>query len=197
VEYITGQCRFRNVDLLVDRRVTVPQPEFGPLVDVALRLARGSRVHDVGTGSGAIALAIKSERADLTVSGSDVSPEAISVARANAARLGLDVTFRVARGLPPGEYALVTANLPFQDETSKTLDVPPEFTEYQPYVAMFGGTEGLGVIRGFLREVPGGITVAISCQPSQAVAVRSLFRNPEELTSAKPDEIVFTVGQVA
>ena len=70
-------------------------------------------MHDVGTGSGAVALALAHERPDLTVSASDVSPDAVEVARANAAALGLDVAIEVADGLPPGDYDLVVANLPY------------------------------------------------------------------------------------
>lgn len=132
LEYITGQCRFRRLDLRVDLRVFVSQPESGPLVDLALRFPAGARVHDVGAGSGAIALAIKDECPDLVVSSSDISAAAVEVAQANAARLGLDVAFTVARGLPNGNYELVVANLPCRDNADRTMDLRPELTRYQP-----------------------------------------------------------------
>jgi release factor glutamine methyltransferase len=181
---------------VVDRRVLVPQPEFGPLVEAALPLPQAARVHDVGTGSGAIALAIKGERGDLVVSGSDISPAAITVARANAASLDLDVEFSVARGLPPGDYALVIANLPFQDEAGLTLDLAPEFTDYQPHVAVFAGPDGLEVIRAVLREIPTGTRIATSSAPSQAAVVRALLADSEELPGGTA-QIAFTVGLVA
>src|SRR5439155_11167133 len=97
----------------VDARVLIPRPETELLVEVALELPEGARVHDVGTGSGAVALAIKDERPDLAVSGSDVSAAALDVARANAARLGLDVVFGAE---PDFDVGLVVANLPYVRE---------------------------------------------------------------------------------
>ena len=91
VAYITGRRAFRHLELLVDPRVLIPRPETETLVEAALGLAAGSSVLDVGTGSGAVALALKQERPDLRVTGSDSSAEALSVAAANAARLGLEV----------------------------------------------------------------------------------------------------------
>ena len=101
VAYILGEKGFRHIDLIVDRRVLIPRPETELLVEVALDLPDGARVHDVGTGSGAVALALKSERPDLHVSASDLSADAVDVARANVARLGIEVAIDVAPGLPP------------------------------------------------------------------------------------------------
>src|SRR3954451_25369111 len=93
VAYILGRKSFRWIELAVDRRVLIPRPDTETLVEVALELAPdGARVHDVGTGSGAVALALKHERPDLVVSGSDASAAAVDVARANARRLGLEVS---------------------------------------------------------------------------------------------------------
>jgi release factor glutamine methyltransferase len=93
VAYIRGTRGFRHIDLHVDNRVLVPRPETELLVEVALRLPRGARVADVGTGSGAVALALKHERPDLRVIATDLSADALEVARANAAALRLDVAF--------------------------------------------------------------------------------------------------------
>jgi release factor glutamine methyltransferase len=95
VAYLTGRRGFRRLDLEVDARVLVPRPETEHVVEALLDLPAGARVHDVGTGSGAIALALKDERPDLVVSASDVSADALEVARANARRLGLEVAFTV------------------------------------------------------------------------------------------------------
>src|SRR3954447_14880294 len=117
VAHLLGRKGFRWIELAVDRRVLIPRPDTETLVEVALELAApGARVHDVGTGSGAVALALKHERPDLVVSGSDASAAAVDVARGNAARLGLDVSFSVADGLPPGQWDLVVANLPYVRE---------------------------------------------------------------------------------
>src|SRR4051794_41332974 len=86
VAYLVGHKGFRHLDLEVDQRVLVPRPETEHLVEALLDLPLGARVHDVGTGSGAVALALKHERPDLRVSASDVSPDALAVARTNAAR---------------------------------------------------------------------------------------------------------------
>src|SRR3954447_3444011 len=110
VAYILGRKGFRWIELSVDRRVLIPRPDTETLVEVALSLAGpGARVHDVGTGSGAVALALKQEQPDLAVSGSDASADAVAVARENAARLGLDVSFEVADGLPHGDLDLLVA----------------------------------------------------------------------------------------
>src|SRR3954447_19097783 len=113
VAYLVGHKGFRHLDLEVDQRVLVPRPETEHLVDALLDLPQGARVHDVGTGSGAIALALKDERPDLRVSASDASQHAVDVARANAERLGLDVPVELATGLPPGVYDMVLANMPY------------------------------------------------------------------------------------
>src|SRR3954467_12684439 len=96
VAYILGRKSFRWIELSVDPRVLIPRPDTETLVEVALELAApGARVHDVGTGSGAVALALKHERPDLLVSGSDASADAVDVARSNAAHLGIDMPFSI------------------------------------------------------------------------------------------------------
>src|SRR4051812_13241702 len=93
VAYLVGRREFRWISLAVDGRVLIPRPETEHLVEAALGLPPGARVVDVGTGSGAVALALASERPDLQVVGVDVSAAALAVARENAASLGLSVSF--------------------------------------------------------------------------------------------------------
>ena len=92
----------------------IPRPETELLVELAVaRLPQGARVVDVGTGSGAIALALADERPDLRVTGSDVSADALAVARANGERLGLRVEWLLADGVPEGDWDAVVSNPPY------------------------------------------------------------------------------------
>jgi release factor glutamine methyltransferase len=178
VAYILGRKGFRWIDLFVDRRVLIPRPETETLVEVALEsLPEGGRVHDVGTGSGAVALALAHERPDLVVSGSDASPDAVDVARANAARLGLDVPFSVARGLPDGgPWDLVVANLPYVRE-DEWAGLEPEIRLYEPREALVSGADGLDAIRALVAEAPAGLRLALEHAPDQGGAVRSLLHD--------------------
>ena len=113
VAYITGSKGFRRLDIAVDRRVLIPRPETELLVEIALELGP-RRVLDIGTGSGAVALAIADELGDVDVTATDASPAAVDVARANAHRLGLADRVRVENGsVPEGEFVLAVANLPY------------------------------------------------------------------------------------
>lgn len=172
VAYILGLKGFRYIDLLVDRRVLIPRPETELLVEVALEQPAGARVHDVGTGSGAVALALKSERPDLSVSASDLSADAVHVARANAARLSLEVHIEVAPGLPPGSYDLVVANLPYVVEHEH---LQPEILRYEPHLALFAGPDGLVPIRELIAETARDTRIALEHAPDQAPAVRELL----------------------
>lgn len=180
----------------MDRRVLIPRPDTETLVEVALEELRpGGRVHDVGTGSGAVALALKQERPDLRVSGSDVSAGAVEVARANAARLGLDVEFAVATGLPDGrEFDLVVANLPYVRE-DEWDGLQPEIRLYEPRLALVSGADGLDAIRELVAQAPAGQLLALEHAPDQAAAVRELLRDARTVRDlARRDRV--TVGTV-
>jgi release factor glutamine methyltransferase len=175
VAYILGRKAFRWIELCVDGRVLIPRPDTETLVGVALSLAgQGARVHDVGTGSGAVALALKSERPDLVVSASDSSADAAEVARANARRLGLDVPMSVAPGLPAGDYDLVVANLPYVRE-DEWDGLAPEIRVYEPREALVAGADGLDAIRELVATTPAGVLLALEHAPAQAGAVRALL----------------------
>ena len=174
VAYILGRRAFRRLELAVDRRVLIPRPETELLVEVGLSLAPGARVVDVGTGSGAVALALKDERPDLRVSGADASADAVAVARANAARLGLDVRF-VAADLMDGVSAdAVLANLPY---VADGAELAPEITRYEPAGALFAGADGLDVIRRAVAAVAGPTVglLALELGPEQADSVSELL----------------------
>lgn len=196
VAYIVGSKGFRDVELHVDPRVLIPRPDTETLVEEAIELAApGARVHDVGTGSGAVALALADERPDLRVSASDASPEAVEVARANARALGLDVPVELADGLPPGGYDLVVANLPYvrEDEWGR---LQPEIREYEPRMALTSGADGLDAIRALVAQAPDGLTLALEHGPDQGAAVRALLRDARTVPDLAGRERV-TIGTAA
>ena len=188
VAYILGRKAFRHISLAVDRRVLIPRPETELLVEVGLTLSVGAAVVDVGTGSGAVALALKDERSDVAVSGTDVSADALAVARSNALRLGLDVRLIHADLLDHLEYDAILANLPYVPDG---LVLEPEIAAYEPPEALFAGADGLDVIRRLLsmlgrradgaRGVLGAAhrvsLVALEVGSEQAATVASLMRH--------------------
>lgn len=177
VAYITGRRAFRRLTFEVDTRVLIPRPETELLVEVALGVPSGARVHDVGTGSGCVALALKDERPDLLVSASDASANALEVARANAVRLALDVRFEHVAGLPAGDYDLVLANLPYV-RTDEYEQLEPEVRGYEPREALvFGNHDGLDSIRALVEQAPTGTRMALEHAPAQAVVVRALLED--------------------
>lgn len=192
--YILGSCRFCGLELMVDPRVLIPTEErTGTLVTAALDLPHGARVHEVGTGSGAVALAVKAARPDLVVTGSDISADAVEVARENARRLGLDVRFEAADGLPAGDYELVVANLPYTDSDQLTQQLPPEQTRFQPGVALWAGRDSLALIRRLVEQAPDGTRLALEHGPHHTAEMHELLRDASTLRDACGDERV-TVG---
>jgi release factor glutamine methyltransferase len=188
VAYILGVKGFRRLLLQVDSRVLIPRPETELLVEVALELPPGARVHDVGTGSGAVALALRDERPDLVVSASDSSPGAIAVARAN----GLEAA--LAEGLPAGSYDLVVANLPYVRE-DEWGSLAPEIRLYEPRGALVGGPDGLDAIRSLVRGAPRGLLLALEHAPGQTAAIEGLLDEPRVLLDLAGRPRV-TVGRV-
>jgi release factor glutamine methyltransferase len=150
VAYILGRKGFRRLELAVDGRVLVPRPETELLVELAVEIGP-DRVLDVGTGSGAIALAVADELPAAEVIATDSSPGALAVARANAARLGLADRVRFLAGtLPENEsFDLVLANLPYVAERDWT-SLQPEITRWEPREALLAGRDGLDAYRTFV-----------------------------------------------
>jgi release factor glutamine methyltransferase len=153
--YIVGHKEFFGLRLAVDGRVLVPRPDTETLVEWALEVVAPDApgpVLDLGTGSGAIALAIKAHRPATQVEGVDASAGALEVARANAAALGLDVAFRQASWFAGSHrrYALVVSNPPYvaQDD--------PHLAElaHEPIAALAAGPDGLRDLRAVIGQAP-------------------------------------------
>ena len=162
VAYILGEWGFRRLTLDVDRRALIPRPETEIVVSRCLERLGGldePRVLDVGTGSGAIALAIADEHPGARVTAIDVSPDAVALARRNAERTGLAIELSVLdlhAGLPAGPYDLVVSNPPYV-EREELATLMRDVQDYEPHVALVG--EGLpaavaAAAAGVLR--PGG-----------------------------------------
>jgi release factor glutamine methyltransferase len=192
--YIVGSKGFRRLELAVDSRVLVPRPETELLVEVALE-RRPARVLDVGTGSGAIALALADELPAAEIVATDTSPGALEVARANAARLGLADRIRFEAGtLPEGEhFDLVLANLPYVAERD-WAGLQREVTEWEPREALLAGADGLDAYRALLAPLdegpaeclrptfsdapagPDAAAIAVEIGEGQALEVAELMR---------------------
>jgi release factor glutamine methyltransferase len=177
--YLTGQQAFYGLELHVDRRVLIPRPDTETLVDWALdlELPSRSRVIDVGTGSGALALALKHQRPGWTVGGLDASSAALTVARANAARLKLAITWRQGYWLEgiAGPFELIVSNPPYIAEGDPHLPA----LRHEPAEALTAGASGLDALLALIsqapsRLVPGG-WLLLEHGHDQAAAVRRLL----------------------
>lgn len=153
VAYILGSKGFRHIDLSVDQRVLIPRPETEMLVELALELKPGS-VLEIGTGSGAVALAVADEVPGCRVEATDTSADALEVAGANAQALGLldRVQFTLGTWPAAGEFDLILANLPYVAEDGP---VAAGVAEWEPGEALFAGPDGLDVLRDVLAALPG------------------------------------------
>lgn len=166
--YVLGRWDFRHLDLAVDPRVLIPRPETelvaGAAIDLAAALDRPITVADLGTGSGAIGLALAAELplAGVTVWLTESDPDALDLARANLAGLGRSAAnVRIAAGswfdaLPAGTVLdLAVSNPPYVAEGAADLD--PSVAEWEPHAALFAGPDGLDAIRAIVRGAPSWI----------------------------------------
>jgi release factor glutamine methyltransferase len=196
VAYILGRWGFHGLDLAVDGRVLVPRPETEVLVERCLALLDGReapRVADVGTGSGAIALAIKAARPDAAVTATDVSADALAVAAGNAAALGLDVDLVESNLLSgvQGRFALVASNPPYIGE-AEVAGLEPEVAGYEPRLATVAGPSGAEVLERLVAAAPDALEpdgwLVVECGAGQADAVgRSMAAAGAAETFAEPD----------
>lgn len=183
VAYILGRKGFRSLELRCDRRALIPRPETELLVEIALEIAP-RRVLDVGTGTGAIALAIADEMPGCEVFATDTSPEALSLARENAESLGSSdrISF-IADSVPPdsGSFDLLVSNPPYVSEM-EWQGLEPELREFEPRQALVPGPSGLeafteliGGLSGISRlpEIPASIALEVG--EGQAAEVSAML----------------------
>jgi len=173
-QYITGHQEFWGLDFIVTPAVLIPRPETEHLIETVLqeamagggaRPARALRIVDVGTGSGCIALALAKEVPQAEIHATDISPAALEIARANAARLQLDdrVQFHesnLLQGIEPNWFDFVVSNPPYVGE-SEADHVHLEVRKFEPRQAVFAGPTGLEVIERLIPQAhcvlkPGG-----------------------------------------
>ena len=190
VAYILGRKGFRRLELDVDPRVLIPRPETEHVVEACLELPRGARVVDVGTGSGAIALALADERPDLRVTATDSSAAALDVARANGARLGLEVEWLLGDLLQPvsGPIDAVASNPPYVRAGER---LEPELG-HEPREALYAGPDGLEAYRRLVPAVAGVPFVAFEVGAGQALDVAALLG---EFTTEVVDDLA-GIGRV-
>jgi release factor glutamine methyltransferase len=205
LQYILGSWEFRGVDLMVDPRVLIPRPETEFVAQIAIDELAGAGVRtgkadpwsagiteyaiaDLGTGSGALALALVTELPDAAVWATDASEDALAVARANLSSIGFPATrVRVVHGdwfdaLPielRGELRLVVSNPPYVSE-AEFAALPIEVSAYEPVRALVSGPTGLECLEVIVNDAPrwlapGGVLVCEHA-PHQADAVRDLAR---------------------
>nr|WP_155261149.1 peptide chain release factor N(5)-glutamine methyltransferase [Staphylococcus delphini] len=159
VQYVVGQAEFYGRQLKVTSDVLIPRPETEEVVHYFLtQLAAAKVVADIGVGSGAIAVTLKAERPELRVIATDISSQALAVARENAQRLQQDITFLKGNALQPlidqgVRLDGLISNPPYIGEHERTL-MDNSVIQYEPHVALFAGQEGYQVYAAILRDLP-------------------------------------------
>jgi release factor glutamine methyltransferase len=174
--HLTNSREFYGMDFYIDERVLTPRVETEQMVEWAIKYTpQKSRLIDIGTGSGAIAIAIAKHRPDLEISATDVSKEALEVAKKNAVSHKVNINFIQSDlfNSVDSEFSTIVTNLPY---LKNDADLMPE-VQKEPGVALFGGEDGLGLYRRFLGQLPdhlrGGGYLFTECDPWQQADLTS------------------------
>lgn len=154
VAYLVHKKEFYGLELFMNEAVLIPRPCTELLVEWAAKVAQ-KKVLELGTGSGAISLALKTKRPDLQVTATDLSLDALAVANKNCVQLGLEVNFLQADlldGVPHDEFDTLVTNLPYIG-TETHADIDENVFKYEPGLALFGGTDGLDLYRRLFAQI--------------------------------------------
>lgn len=187
IQYILGECEFYGMPFRVTPDVLIPRPETEHLVELALAALESTascttpRILDVGTGSGAIAVALARALPSAQVTAVDLSSAALDVARSNAERNAVSVRFLEGDLIAPvadESFELIVSNPPYVPHSDRAL-ISVEVREYEPSLALFGGADGLDIYRrllpaAFAALVPSG-SLLVEIGFTQAAAVEELF----------------------
>jgi len=187
IQYITGECEFFGLPFHVTPAVLIPRPETEHLVEQAILMARGIgprvRIVDLGTGSGAIAVALAHALPDAKITAIDLSPEALKIACDNAERNGVGARIRFLQGdlLAPvaaEQFDLIVSNPPYVPSTDRE-SLAIEVRQHEPHLALFAGADGLDVYRHLIpsaaRALIRGGSLALEIGYGQVDSVRRLL----------------------
>jgi release factor glutamine methyltransferase len=178
--YVLGEWGFRRLTLKVDARALVPRPGTETVVERCLALLEGReepRVLDVGTGSGAIALAIADEHPAAQVTGTDLSEDALALAAENSARTGLSIALvhsDLFTGLPAGPWDLVVSNPPYV-AAAELPGIPSEVRDWEPRVAVVGQGATEAIAEAARRVLVAGGALVLETADRDAARVASLL----------------------
>lgn len=198
LQYLTGIAGFRRLDIAVGPGVFVPRPETEVLVDHVLgRLPEGGTLVDLGTGSGAIALAIADERPDARVVATEASADALRWAAVNKERLSSRVELLEGDLFAPlpadlqGNIDVVVSNPPYIADDERTA-LPSDVLDHEPHIALFSGTDGTSIIERIVEDAPTwlrrGGWLLIEISPHLQTVVPRLLRSAGfEGTEIHPD----------